>query len=448
MAMWTGGSLREGHRIRNNQGGDKRLSKVVELNGNYRLFFKTFIEEVEVRDEDGNLVETVQEPNIRAAVVPGRTGDWEVVGTGFIPYTNNMYDVDEITQKLSDKTPLKDWARIARVLFEAQCAQAKKNAEAEAQRSASEMGRPVDVVGLSKKLDEIEVQYHGGKDATGKNINPDKSPAISSSIVFKISTRVLVVRMNADDTPDWKNAQYAVYEVSKSRTEKLISLLDNKKYFRGAYLEVGYSYIGSSTKEAGKNADFQAIVKSESLEELFPEQWAAIGKSKVEGIATGSADDQVAFMRSRNSSFKGGTTPSDIINTYKKWCSTNESVFGSIDFSDESTANAATLFLENHLVDSMPNQLKEFQRLVEERRGEGGNDEAPETTDVVDGSTETPVTPVTPAQSVEPVIDEAATAAAMAAFGSGATESQTLRQVAAHSDGINISSGDDDLGDL
>ena len=459
MAQWTGGSLRAGQKIRNSQGGDLRLSKVVELNGNYRLFFPTFIDEYDIKDPDtGEVVEHISEGNIRAAVVPGRTGDYEVIGTGFIPYTDDMYNVDPITEKFVDTTALEDWSRIARVLFEAQCAREKKNAEAEAERAAKEMGRSVDVVALTKKIEDIEQIYHGGKSASGENINPDKSPALSSSIVFKVSTRVLVVKMSANDEPDWKNAKYAVLEVSKARTDELLNLLNNKKYFRGSYLEVGYSYTGATTKEAGKNAKFQGIVLSDSLEELFPNEWKAIGQSKVQSIATGTPDEQVAFLRSRNRSFRGGYTPNDIISAYKKWCSTNQAVFGSIDFTNEVVARAATLFLENHLVDSMPNQLEQFKALTEQNKNNGGDkveqDVAPANTpETIHETIEAAAAePTETSEAVAPEeskpVDDVALANAMSMFASGSTENQTLRDIATQADGIDISAGDGDLGEL
>lgn len=452
MATWNNGSLRAGQKIRNSQGGDSALSKLVELNGNYRMFFKTFIDEYDVYDEDGvTVLQHNSEGNIRAAVVPGRTGDYDIIGTGFIPYTEDMYIVDPITEKFIDTTPLDDWARIARVLFEAQCASEKKSAEAEAQRSAQEMGRAIDQVSLQRKLEGIELKYHGGKAADGTNVMPSVNPALSSNIVFKVSTRVLLVRMSADEVPDWKNAKYAVFEASKARTDELINLLNTKKYFGGEYLEVGYNYTGADKKEAGKNAKLQGIVKSDSLEELFPNEWKSVGKKMVENIATGTPEEQVSFIRSRNRSFRGGHTPADIISAYKKWCSTNQAVFGSIDFSDGFVAGAAKLFLENHLVDSMPYQLEEFKKLASKSKSDDSNDSEGDSVSVEQsaGTVTSTVSQSTMTVSEEPVkeVDPAAAAAAMNMFASGEAQTQTLRELAKQAPNIDISGGDD-LGDL
>lgn len=445
MATWNNGSLRAGQKIRASQGGDTPLSKVVELNGNYRLFFPTFWNEYDIMNDEGIVVDHVKEADIRAAVVPGRTGDYEVVGTSFIPYTDSMYVIDPITEKFNDTTPLEDWSRIARVLFEAQCARAKKNAEAEAERSAKELGRPVDTMSLSKTLEGIELDYHGGRAANGDPIMPKNNPALSSNIVFKISTRVLVVRMNADDTPDWKNARYAVFEVSKARTDELTKLLSNPKHFRGEYLECAYSYTGADKKVAGKNAKLGYVVASDSLEQLFPDEWKTVGKEMVSKIVQGTPDEQVAFLRSRNKAFRGGHTPADIISTYKKWCSTNQAVFGSIDFTDDSVSRNAHLFLENHLVDTMPTQLAEFQRLQAENDAKKGVTHEEGNT-VTEAPAEVQVTE-TPA-AAEPVkVDPVAEAAAINMFASGDASNQTLRTLAEQAPNIEIDDTDD-LGDL
>ena len=126
MASLTANSLRSGKRAKDAQGSDPHLSKVVELNGKYRLFFRPWVL------EDGIV-------DVAAAMVPGRTCDLDICGTTFIPYTKDMYTEDE-SHQIDDKTGLKAWARIAKVIHDAQCIREKKNAEAEAQRTAHTRG--------------------------------------------------------------------------------------------------------------------------------------------------------------------------------------------------------------------------------------------------------------------------------------------------------------------
>ena len=93
MASITANSLRSGKRAKDAQGSDQHLSKVVELNGKYRIFFRTW------PTEDGLV-------DIAAAMVPGRSCNFDICGTGFIPYTKDMYSIDE-THQIDDNTGLR-----------------------------------------------------------------------------------------------------------------------------------------------------------------------------------------------------------------------------------------------------------------------------------------------------------------------------------------------------
>ena len=137
MSSITANSLRSGKRAKDAQGSDPHLSEVVELNGKYRLFFRA------VYNPEEGLTD------IAAAMVPGRSCDYEICGTRFIPYTKEMYKLVE-GDVPDDLTGLKSWARIARVLHDAQYTREKKNAEAEARRTAEELQQPIDQLSLVK----------------------------------------------------------------------------------------------------------------------------------------------------------------------------------------------------------------------------------------------------------------------------------------------------------
>ena len=362
MASISSTSLRAGKKIKDSQGSDKHLSKAVELNGKYRVFFPA------INTDDGYV-------DISAAMVPGRTTNFDICGTGFIPYTETMYTKNDIGD-ITDTTGLQAWARIMRVIHNAQCVREKKSAEAEAIRTAQELGKDVDQVSLSRSLEGIELKYHGGKAADGTRINPSVNPGISG-IVQKMSTRVAVVKLLPNGAPDWKNAQYAVFEISRTRMDQLIALLDNPNYTDPSkgYLEVGYDYIGSEKKDAGKAA-FQGIVPSMSLELMFPGEWAETGKNFIDNLVLQGESDPVKiaeFLRGRNRNLKGGKTVNDIITSVKKWCAENEAVFGSIDYEDEATGWAAKDFLESHLVDSIPLAKSKFEELVA-KQGDASDD--------------------------------------------------------------------------
>lgn len=431
MASITANSLRSGKRAKDAQGSDQHLSKVVELNGKYRIFFRTW------PTEDGLV-------DIAAAMVPGRSCNFEICGTGFIPYTKDMYSIDE-THQIDDNTGLKSWARIARVIHDAQCIREKKNAEAEAERTANELQQPLDQVSLSRNLDGIELKYNGGKAADGTNIPPKEQPAISG-MQQKLSTQLLVVKLLPTGMPDWKNAKYAVLELSNQRINEIITILDDANYCNPNlnYIEVGYDYVGADKQAAGRAAKYQGIVQSMSLASLDPAGWESVGKKLVDGIANGKTLDEVAeIMRSRNRNLKGGKGPNDIISSMKTWLAKNAAIYGSIDFSADNVAWAAKDFLDAHLVDGLPKIKEQFEKVLAEQETKK-NGESSESSESVASApvAENPLTQAAqaPAQSEQEAI-------AVAAQVAEAGVAQTVKNVLNTTPNLKLMD-DDELGTI
>lgn len=431
MASITACGLKAGKRAKDKQGSDKHLSKVVELNGKYRLFFR----QLPIVDEETG--ETItDEKDLATALVPGRTLDYDVCQASFFPLSKDQFTTNSYGE-IVDNTGLAPWARIARVLFEAQCVREKKNAESEAERTAKELNQPVDQVALAKTLEGIELSYHGGRAANGTRINPTKKPAISN-IQQKMTTHLAVVKLLPTGAPDWKNAQYAVLEIANQRMDELISLISDVNFVDMSkdYIEVGYDYIGADKQAAGKAAKFQGIVKNMSLESMFPAEWEAEGKKFIQGIANGENINEVAdIIISRNRNLKGNKTPNDIITAFKQWCAKNAAVFASIDFEDDRTQRAAAEFLESHVVDSVPMIKAKFESIVAEQKSQKADD-----TTVTEEVVQTPVV-----DEVQKEAEQVAQAQAIAEAGAG----QTLKQLASSNPNIDLTSDDDiELGDL
>ena len=432
MASILANSLRSGKRAKDSQGSDQHLSKVVELNGKYRLFFRTW----EV--EDGIL-------DIAAAMVPGRSCNLDICGTTFVPYSPEMYKVEEAGQ-IEDLTALRSWSRISRVIFEAQCTREKKNAENEATRTAQELGQPIDQIALARALEGIELKYNGGKAADGTNIMPTERPAISG-LQQKMSTQLLAVKLLPTGEPDWKNAKYAVLEFSNARIQELLSILDNPDYAykTDGYLEVGYDYIGADKKAAGRAAKFQGIAESVSLAKIYPQSWEQFGKSLVAGIAKADTLEATAeIMRSRNRNLKGGKGPTDVISSFKAWCAKNAAVFASINFESDNVKFAAEDFLKENLLESVPNIKAKFETVLEEVKKEKGSNQLTEAASAPGAETAPaqPETSVAPTTSVQPA--QVNTAPTTVAEPTSLLDGAGSVRTAATVDVV----GDEDLGDL
>ena len=446
MASIMACGLKASKKAMDSRGSDKHLSKVVELNGNYRIFFRQLPLEKPFRvgedgtpyDEDGEMIEK----DLAVAMVPGYVLDYDVCGSSFFAFSEGQFETNQYGDVI-DTTGLSNWCRIASVLFDAQCAREKKNAEAEAQRVAQDMQQPVDQLALAKTLEAIELTYHGGKAADGTAIYAKKNPIISSNVKTKITTQIAVVRLLPNGAPDWKNAQYAVWEMSRTKFEEIVAIASDKNFSQAnkSYIEVGYNYVGADKKAAGKAAKFQGIVPSMSLEAAFPAEWETAGKKFIDGLVTAETIyDAGELVVARNRNLKSGKTPNDIITAIKQWCAKNAAVFASIDFTNDFTKRAASAFLEAHIVDSVPMVKEKFEAIVAEESNKSNN--GANNTDESTGATENPSLVAEAENKAQETLNSAAK---MVSDGAG----QSLKALAQSGANIDIASSDDlDLGDL
>lgn len=351
MELGLGFSLAVGMGIKDKQKDNQALSKVLELNGKYRIFCR-------VTEDNG-----VQTPIV--AMVPGRSLDAKALGRVFIPIEGDLISVDEYG-KFKDMSGLDAWARVARVLFDAQCAREKKAVEAEAAKAAEELGKELDPVKLNESLQKIELEYHGGKAADGTNIVPKKRPIISS-LQLKMTNQLLVVKLDAKGAPDVANINYAYLEISDSRARKLLSFCNDANYYdpTTGILEFGLDYTGKDKQEAGRN-DYQAIAHSLSLKTQYPDIWESDILPKIEGLVQGKTPQETAMlMRSKNRNVSSSVSPNEVIIAFKKFAATNTAVYGSIDFESDDVKRSAKDFLENGLLDGAPKIKAKMQEVYD-----------------------------------------------------------------------------------
>lgn len=428
----TSGVLNTG-RFKENQGFDMPLSKVVELGSRNRIFFKTVT-------IDG-------QPDIVGCGVPGRSLDFEALGAGWISLKEDQIELDD-NGKLIDKSGLPEWARISHILHEASYKLACSQAEANAKFEAEKLGIDVDQTALSKKLDEIDAQYHGTKE-NGVSIPATKQPLIGR-LVIKNTAQCLVVPINtATNQPEFDKAKKATIEISNTKLTQLANALNDPNYFDPAdgYLEVLYNYEGADKKTAGRSASFQGISKDLSLKNKFPAEWEAQGQKLIDGLAT--TPDAV---QARNRSLSFNKSVRDIEASVRKYCATNVGIIASIDMESDDTKRAAKSFVDLNLLDD-PKVAKirsSFMEIISQQESEKGN--APQTAapttsaqTTVETAPTTPVeAPTTPVQqATEEQVEQATLEAAQKVLNN---EPTALNQLSSIMDGdLDAFAGDIDL---
>lgn len=427
------GTMRKGKAIRDNAGYDSKLNKTVALNSTNRLFMRLT---PKVNEETGE----TEYMDLISAIVPGRSCNYDVCNTSFIKLDDKQMEYDPSSKKWKDISGLDAWARIAKVLHAAECANQKQIKEFEAKAVAEATKQPVDSTKLQSSLDIIDRKYFGGKDEAGKNVMPDVSPIISG-LQFKTTTQVLVVPVSGEgDVPDFEKARTAYIELSNDRISELIGILDDRKYcgLDDEFLEIEYKFYGKDTKEAGRKAKFTGVTPEYRLSKLHPDLWASQGKKALDKMVKGSTVMETAdLMAGRNIGLSGNKSVSDIEACVRKYCSTNPAVISCIAIDTDEVKLAAKDLVAKGLVDGIPDIKNSLQELIDQQ-----NDakEASATEESAEGTTEQE------AQAVEDKMaetDNAVMEAVDATKGVG-----TLTELTQKVENVDALSGDEFDGDM
>lgn len=362
MASIMSSTLLAGKKIQDSQGADSFLSKVVQLDSKNRLFFHMF------PMDDGSY-------GLIAPMVPGRSLDFDVFKSTFVVLPDNEYSMTD-SGEVVDRSGLDRFARIARVIHKAKCTKLKRDKEKEAEESAANLGMAINQADLAKTLEAIDLDYNGGEAANGQPIYPKYQPAISG-LKNKMVTQLVIVPLNADGSPNVKEAKTCMLELSRAKTTQLLTILENNAYRTGdpEWLEVEYDYVGADKKTAGQAAKFQGISHEMKLEVNFPEQYEAIKKVLDTAVKSPTLEATAEAVANRDMNIKRSKTPQEISLMFKKWCATNASIFTAIDYDDEYTKQAAKDFLESSLVDMMPTVRAKFETLANEAEESASTDE-------------------------------------------------------------------------
>ena len=351
----TGVGLREGVKMKNTATFLQRLSKAATPGGQYRLFFP------KIKNADGT-------EDVIAAAATGRALDFKIFGSAFMTYKNEWWESGDAGIK-KDLINLDSYARIARIIFEAQCEREKEDAKAEAENIAQQNGGEVDSVALIRKLDKIDEKYHGREGGEGvQRTFGTVSPSIRG-LATQIIVELLMVPMDStSNTPQWDKAEYVYKEFSKKVMNTIISLLDNPAFNDPSkpYLEVAFTYgtANQTAKQAGQDANYNGVTSALGLETMFPESWASTGKDKVANIIDGKREPDEAgpIILAHSGYIQGRLTPQDIDAKLRQWVASNLVVLTHINMADPSTVKGAKDLVDSGLVDGI-NQVK--NKLIE-----------------------------------------------------------------------------------
>lgn len=349
--------------IKNSQGTVRRLSKVLTLGKDYRMFARV------TATPNG-------ECDILAASVPGREADYDKLKASFVRIDD--FDVTE-SNKIIDNSGLIPIARIARVFFEAEYAAAIEDAKELAEKDRKARGKAtIDEIALAAAIKKIDVEYHGDNEANPK-VYPTKKPLIGS-VVTPIATEVLIIPLKDDETPDFANMVSASLDISGKRYANITSIINNKNYCNpeSGYVEIGFSWKGKDNKEAGTNINFQGISKDLALATMYPDAWNA----NVETILS-RLPKTAENIAARNSTMSSRTTPKEITETIKKYMLGHPLILTHINCEDDSVKSIAKEILDFGVVDDIPSVQGQLLALLE--AGETSQEVAPEASDMLEG---------------------------------------------------------------
>lgn len=348
-------SLKGATRLKDSQGMSKNLSKVLELGKSYRFFVPLTV------DEHG-------EKDILVAAMPGRKLNYEKLNRSFINLSD--FEVSE-TGRVTDKTGLAPYARISKILHDAEYAAEKARADRDAKQTAEQMGKDIDIVALKQAHRDLELKYYGDKDAKPNAIYAEMSPMISG-VVIETATEVLVVPLNTNNEPEWGKATLASMSLSNKKATQLLTILANPDYLYDAtknYLEVAFTYAGTDKKSAGMNAVFNGVSKDVSLATKFNESWEA-NKDILNRLATTSE-----IIASRNMTMSSNTTTKEVVELFNKYIAKHELILAYIDYEDDMVKSAAKDMVELKIAANAPRVQAKLIELVESQNTTEAEDE-------------------------------------------------------------------------
>ena len=339
------GGLRSSLAVKSAQSSLQNFNKAMTLGTDYRLFMRP------IWYGEG------EAPDLLAASVLGRRLDGKKLDKKYFVVIND-YEQEE-SGKTIDMTGLQNYASIARVMHQAECATEQEHAKREATEEARKLGREVDPVSLSLKLKEIHDTYFGDPDAKPQRIYATVDPMIGGKTII-MATEVGVLPLLPNGEPDWGKFTVTTFELSGKRAKKILEVMADAKYLApgSEFVEFGWSWKGKDNNEAGAAATFQGISNDTSIKTLFPALWET-NKSKLDSIAK-----TPEVIAAHNRTMSSTITPEEVVESFKKYLIKNPLILTNIDFQAADTKRVAKDIIDFGIVDDVKPVQEQLLALI------------------------------------------------------------------------------------
>lgn len=375
-------SLKQGKKMSSRPQFVQNLSKDAIPGRTYRLFFPKV--KTPVLDENNQPTGEMEE-NFMLSYVVGRDTDFEVFNhVSFMTYKSEWFEMQDINS-FKDLTNVDSYARIMRAAFEASCEKEKADAEKQARELAEQNDGKMDERALYRKLDNIDMKYHGRPAEDGvAAVYATVKPAIGG-LHGMLITECLRVPMKTDtNTPDWSQATYHYKKCSGQFIQKLIDIMDNPAYNNpeSDYIEIAFKYgsDGQKKSEAGRDSSYDPVSHDLALSHLYPGEWEENGRPKVDAIAGGERDAEAAAEAvMKDAGFSNiRMTPQELASTVKKWAANNLAIFAKMKMDAAETQRAAKDLVSCGILEGLADVKAKVEQMVEEQEKSEDNKEADE----------------------------------------------------------------------
>lgn len=337
------------------QRGKKSLGKILELGNEYTLLFPK-------KDND-----------VVMSGIPGRNACYDDLGIGFVRIPEDMMELQEETNRIIDKSGMNKWGILSSLLYSASKARDIEMSKQEAKKAAEMTGDPIDERALEQTINGIILDYDGAaKTGNSEAVLPKKQRLLSPSVDINLFTEAIIIPLNKDLEPIWDKASAVEVQISPAKLNQLSDIVKSKVYNNfddpDGFLEVKFSYKGTTKNDAGKNkyAGVEDKVRKVNFQKNDDGTYIDPQVESNRGLFTSiSNDSDIIFSRSGVVSF--AKTPAELEAAMRKYLSTHRVLPAYIDLEDEKTKKFAKTLAEFGLFSEDSKKYKELMAIIEEQ---------------------------------------------------------------------------------